>query len=710
MPPIEEGYTSEGLAEMLNVSRQAIWKRARNENWFCTQRSERLGGNLYPYTNLPADVKAAIARHLAAAQPKPSPGDQAIPEWSRRIGLARFQIVAAWRTFCHHKPGQRINKTELTSAFLLAYNSNQLAIGAYEIIGRVQKSSLYNWDASLRASGDDYHALCDRRGKWDKGGPKGLGQLSPETQRIFLSMWLTPNQPSVQLAYTGLETLLGDLNQEPPSLASIYRFAKRYEETCHDVVVMMREGEKALNDKVLPYIRRDRNLLKVGDCLFADGHTLNFECEHPETGKPFRPTLLLWFDWKSGMPVGWEFMPTENIITVASALRMAIRRLGQIPRVVYLDNGKAFKAKYFTETNPDLNLLSGLYARLGIATQFATPYRGQVKTIERFFGTMNEQFSRLMPSYCGRDIADKPAWRRRNEKFHRKRHERQDYVPTLAEAANLFAAYVEWFGHQPHPDEKKLTGQEIFEAGRGPGVDLADLDREFLWSREVSPDRCGFVLAKTRYVSDILMGLKQKVIVRFAWSDLSEVYLFDQQGRSLGVARPQEKVHPLASKFGTEHDQAIVAEANRRRNALKKATLQEVRTLEGDLAEAPGFAALPYSYRPERVERLQIEGSADPVVSEAEKAEVEAITSAALASNHKLKFKKPAAFASRLKKYDWLYTSCMDGYEPEDDEIAFMKDYETSAEYLECAKPRYDQLRAAFGPLPQFGGRDGDSV
>ena len=70
-------------------------------------------------------------------------------------------------------------------------------------------------------------------------------------------------------------------------MSSTYRFAERFKAAYNDVTVLMREGEKALNDKVSNHIRRDRGVLRVGDCLFSDGHTLNFECLHPETGRPF---------------------------------------------------------------------------------------------------------------------------------------------------------------------------------------------------------------------------------------------------------------------------------------------------------------------------------------------------------------------------------------------------------------------------------------
>ena len=37
----------------------------------------------------------------------------------------------------------------------------------------------------------------------------------------------------------------------------------------------------------------------------------------------------------------------ENTQNIASALRNAILNLGRIPKFVYLDNGKAFRGKYF---------------------------------------------------------------------------------------------------------------------------------------------------------------------------------------------------------------------------------------------------------------------------------------------------------------------------------------------------------------------------
>jgi putative transposase len=288
---------------------------------------------LYHAHSLPTDVKATIARHETDKAPKKIIEGAVIPDWSHRIGLARYQVVSAWRSFCGKNNGK---KTEATEAFLSAYNSGQIADEAFGIIGGLQKSSLYRWAEILRDNGDDYYSICDQRGKWTRGGPKGLGQLTPEAQEAFLSIWLTPNQPGVALAHAGMTIALNKIGQDVPSLSSTHRFARRFAQVHHDLVTLKREGEKALNDKVSGWIPRNPDLLEVGDCIFADGHTLNFECIHPATGKPFRPTLIVWFDWKSAMPVGWEVMPTENVIAISSALYMAIVNLGKIPKVPYL--------------------------------------------------------------------------------------------------------------------------------------------------------------------------------------------------------------------------------------------------------------------------------------------------------------------------------------------------------------------------------------
>lgn len=61
----------------------------------------------------------------------------------------------------------------------------------------------------------------------------------------------------------------------------------------YDQWVLARDGEKALSDKVEPYIKRDASLLEVGDILVADGHKLAFNVINPFTGKAFKSNISL---------------------------------------------------------------------------------------------------------------------------------------------------------------------------------------------------------------------------------------------------------------------------------------------------------------------------------------------------------------------------------------------------------------------------------
>ena len=82
--------------------------------------------------------------------------------------------------------------------------------------------------------------------------------------------------------------------------------------------------------------------------MVADGHRLAVQCLNPFTGKPCRATLIGYLDWKSTALVGYEIMLEENTQAITSALRNAIINLGKIPKICYQDNGKAFRAKFFT--------------------------------------------------------------------------------------------------------------------------------------------------------------------------------------------------------------------------------------------------------------------------------------------------------------------------------------------------------------------------
>ena len=706
---LQETYTTQELMAVWRCIKSTITRRAKREGWQSRKRPGRGGGYEWLLSSMPeatrAGIAAAVSRDASATLPAVAgSSDVVIPDWSFAVARARYRLVAEWREFVARAAARGVKKLEASEQFLTLLQAGAvLSADVVKTAGACSLKTLYRWDKDLRENGDDLEVLADRRGKWRHGGARGLGQLGAEAEALLLGSWLTPNRPSMQLAYRATAALLTERGVPVPSYTSARRFLKRYEENHSDIVTLKREGEKALRDTVGPYIARNDKLLAVGDILFSDGHVLNFTSLHPFTGRECRLTLIVWFDWRSRMPVGWEIMPEETALAISSALHMGIRNLGKYPKVVYIDNGKAFRAKYFSSVT-DFHELDGLYVRTGIDVQYSKPYAAQTKIIERFWGTFNEQCARLLPSYCGNDIDDKPAYMKRAENYHKARH--NGFVPTVRETAHIFASFVNWYAQNPHGGLDGKAPWSVFEPGRGAGVDTSELDRHFLLRKKVSPKRTGFVISGIRFESDALYGLEKDVLATYAWADLSEVALYDiASGKRIGTARPVEALNPLARVFGDELDMRRVAAANKRQQQLRRSTMELARELDGN---DEALRALPWM-RPASERRqpltvvpgkktLEAAPKALPAaVSEAEAAELAALAEKIKADKAaRPAYEVPPFFASERERYEFFFNlSVVEGVTLTDEHAGMMADFETSPGYAASAR-RYEELRAVF--------------
>jgi hypothetical protein len=55
--------------------------------------------------------------------------------------------------------------------------------------------------------------------------------------------------------------------EEIPSAITFRRYAEHFKKNNFDKWILMRKGEKALEEQVLPYIERDFSQINVGDIL-----------------------------------------------------------------------------------------------------------------------------------------------------------------------------------------------------------------------------------------------------------------------------------------------------------------------------------------------------------------------------------------------------------------------------------------------------------
>lgn len=517
-------------------------------------------------------------------------GPNNLSEEENRVALARADLIRAYMKGKDKAKSAKQSVVKAGMVFIQGYNTGHLLPKVFEVLGKTSFQTVQTWIKKWLDSDCDYTALATQY-----GNRKGQRKVTEDEFNSALSFALHPNRlriteitrlTKMSLQRRGIPT--------PSHEATIRRALEDWRDTYYDKWVFCREGEKALNDKVLPYIERDRGLLDVGDVLVADGHTLNFQILHPFTGRPVRMTMVTWYDWASCMPVGWEVMPTENMQCVAAGLRRAIITLGKMPKVAYLDNGKAFKAKLFTDKDIDFEEAGfyGMFARLGMETIFAWPYNAQSKPVERFFGTFSEM-ERLMPTFSGTSIQDKPAHLLRNERLHKQMHEKKygGWVPTVEEANQIIAGWVNEYSKRPHAGLKGLLPKDILEAGRGPGVDERAL-RHLMMSMDIKQSyRNGIKFMGRNYYDVALYGCKRPVLIKYDLEDLSEIYVYDETGKKeLCAARPVMPVHPVARLTGNKDDLQAVKAGIEQKRRLKKDTVREAREY---IRQSPSLVALP---------------------------------------------------------------------------------------------------------------------
>ena len=492
------------------------------------------------------------------------------PEKAKQNALAKLDLIRKWQEFRR----KAVNKLQADYDFVKLHNSSNSYL--FKVLGKISRGSLHRWKASLDGT-EDYTRLIPNYKYVSVNEYRTC--LTDEEIKIFMGLLLHSNRICIGKAIALTKYKLKEQGQSfIPADITFRRYAKWFKENNYDKWVLARDGEKALSDKVEPYIKRDASLLDVGDILVADGHKLAFQVINPFTGKPCRATLVGFLDWKSTALVGYEIMLEENTQCIASALRNTIINLDMIPKIVYQDNGRAFRAKYFTDDKGFGELgFYGLYAKLGIETVFARPYNARSKVIERFFKEFQEGFEKLMPSYVGSSIINKPAYLKRNEKFHSSLH--NDYVPTIEETIKMIDMWLKFKNSQPCTNALNMTIAEVLENRKKQNIDTSLLDDLMLATEVKTIQRNGVRFLNCDYFDERLYGLRGKVLVKYNLFDLTNVKVYTPKGEYLCTAERVTETHPMAKILGTVEDLEDYKQKIQKQQKLKRKTINSVKKL-----------------------------------------------------------------------------------------------------------------------------------
>lgn len=581
---------SEGV-NRLGITKMGIWKHIKLHH-FETRKVKMNGGwgyeisieSMFRYYERIGDwdkCNKILELITGGEEIKPNTGADSVSEEA----LAKYQVCKILDMVLMNS----LKKVKAVENFVVSFNSGMYKT-LLDITGPISVRSIYRWYKMLKDSGWDISVLEPGWKKTDRI----YRTVTNKEAEILIPMILNPNRPLISEIIKQAKEEFIKRGIAIKSDVTYRRFINEWSKKNVDLWTLGRFGMKAFNDKIMKDILRDKDRVEVGDIVVADGHTLNVMVINPLTGKPQRMALIMFFDFKSSMPLGWEIMPTENVLSIASALRRTILLLGKffeadgyIPRVAYLDNGKAFRAKYFTGVRDFRDsILPGLFGKLGIEVMYATPYHGQSKTIERWFRTLGEMERRL-PAYTGTSVAGKPAMLLRNEKLHKRLF---DNTPIDIESlAATLQEYIKEYAEQPHQDGqyKGLCPAEIFMYSINKIKSKPDRIKE----RKISKSELNYLMLsdETRvitkngirfrgnyyYNEEMPRIIGSRVIIKYDLWDDSEIVVLDEREKFLFMASKEDvRYHPAARLLGTDEDVVMLEEALKDKQRMKRETVE----------------------------------------------------------------------------------------------------------------------------------------
>ena len=460
------------------------------------------------------------------------------------------------------------------------YNGKRLVPELYNLKGPRKERALREWLRVYHETNLDMYALIHKsKGKYKER------KISYQEQQYLLHLLLNPNRIKIGSAITNLKQMSRNRIIESETNERTLRrwceeWAARHPAEWHQA----RDGSKYVSERIIKSIRRDDRTLKVGEVWVADGHTLSFDILNPQTGRAQRMTMIMVMDWASRYPVGASLAFTEDSQHILTAFRNGFINCAQIadnnsgtmaviPEYVYLDNGKAFRAKLFHEQweEHDLNKeLGGIFPRLNIGVRFAESYNAKAKIIERFFKTFQEQFERFITTFRGASIDDKPSVLHRNEVWAKKLYTGKP--PTIEETMQMIAFYVRFcYGETPHTSLNRRTPYEVFSAARIEAkyqIEISRLNFLMMAMERKNIRAEGIRLDKKVYWHrELVNHVGQPCIIRFDYSDARWIVVYDKNDVFICQAALRKTQHPFIE---VSMDKAVShKELNKEYNEIK---------------------------------------------------------------------------------------------------------------------------------------------
>lgn len=448
----QEHYSIVEVAEAVGVRRDAAKKRAAREGWPYEEQPCRGGRRrLYPLDGLPADVRAAVERHLAAHPPAPPPAPPApriptppparialpTPAMPTRTTPAPVVAAAIAATADRRRAEDALRRYHIIAPLLEGRLATRAAVAQQAAAHGVTAATLYRWAAAYRAGGVDALVPRPRR---DAGRARVLlsgaieqaldrtgataearAALARSAAEAIRGLWAQQGLRSWrqvrELAQPVVMRALEAAGVPPREARRLARLPRRTieGERRYGLIALAERDAKAFYERVCTSVRRSRRDLRPGEVVFGDISPADIPVRRPD-GSIAYARLIAWRDAATNMMHVTGHLAERGgdvrreHVALAFAAMCAEAPWG-LPQRLYLDNGREYRWEQMIEAWRLLARLSG--GRFLGAWHAETlddvgriwrsePYRPRGKLIEGGFAQLLWCLS-WHPSFAGSD-------------------------------------------------------------------------------------------------------------------------------------------------------------------------------------------------------------------------------------------------------------------------------------------------------------------
>jgi len=480
----------------------------------------------------------------------------------KNCNAALSEIPADKREDAQNRVGIVLEFEKFSGGVVRENGTRMEAIAVYCQQHNIKPRTLQRWIARLRDEG--WTGLVDTRGR----GSGDNGSISDEALELFKSMWLDPRQPSVVMCLRNIsyENRRQKKGWTIPNLRTMYNIVSR--RIPYPSQVLYREGLAAYEAKCAPYIQADPDSVEPGQIWVGDHHQFNCWIRHSEQW--VRPWVTAWEDMRSRTITGFYISLSPNQTTIMLAMKKGVKAYGP-PDSVKIDNGKDYDSEMWTgitkaerKSTPkalrkgyiDERNMAGLYAMMQISVSFAIPYNPQSKPIERFFDTVDCQFVKTIPTYCGKDTERKPEDLNdmlASQKVIAKALDLEGFT-------KLFGQYIEVYNNSSHSGIG-MDGRsplQVLATRTSKRIILDDVLELLMkvWSRELIVRKNGVRLRGIyfgQYDTDLMACQGKTVRLAYDPADMRRVDVYDAVTRKLITIAEQNQFINYGSAISETH-------------------------------------------------------------------------------------------------------------------------------------------------------------